>query len=431
MSAIVTSAWRGLAGGRARHRGGTFGVLDIGTSKLCCYIIRPRPGRGVQLLGRGYQLAEGLKAGEIIDAEAAETSVLAVLHEAEQAAGETLREIVVAVGAGRPRSSFVRVATTLHGRAVAESDIHLLLERARRAASSSERDVLHVVPLEITLDGGRPLKDPVGLAGERLEIVAHVVSVAAPPLRNIVACLERCHLDVKAVVCASYAAGLACLAEDEMERGCLVLDMGGGSTGIAHFAGGRLALVEQVPYGGDHVTADLAYGLETSRPHAERIKNLFGSTQYRACDDNTRIEVPVLGDHADMPTGEVPRTTVTEIVRARVEEIFQLARARLQEHSDLLSVRPPRSMVLTGGASQLEGVEELAQEVFSLPARRGRPTIAMAGDGLEDTPCRATVSGTVGLTLGDDGGLGWSEQVEISLFGHRLARFGQWIRENF
>ena len=428
----AASAWRSLVGSGPWHRGGAFGVLDVGSSKLCCYIARPRPGRGVQLLGRGYQHAGGLKAGEIVDAEAAETSIVAVLHEAEQAAGETLREIVVATGGGQPQSSFVRVASSLHGRAVGEEDIQLLLERARRATANGGREVLHVIPLEITLDGGRPLKDPVGLTGERLEIVAHLVTVAAAPLRNILACLERCHLEVKGVVSASYAAGLACLAEDEMERVCLVLDMGGGTTGLAHFAGGRLALVEQVAYGGDHVTADLAYGLQTSRPHAERIKNLFGSTQYRACDDNTRIEVPTLGDHADLPTGEVPRTAVTEIVRARVEEIFQLAKARLRAHAELLKARPPRSMVLTGGGSQLEGAEELAQELFGLPVRRGRPVGALlGGEGFEESPCCATVSGAVGLTLGDDGGLGWSEQVEIPFLGHRLARFGQWIKENF
>jgi cell division protein FtsA len=431
MSTVAPSAWRSLVGNGPWGRGSAFGVLDVGTSKLCCYIARPRPGRGVQLLGRGYQLAEGLKAGEIVDAEAAEAAILGTLHEAEQQAGDTLREIVLAVSGGRPQSSYVRVASQLHGRAVAESDIHLLLDRARRAVSGAEREVLHVVPLEVTIDGGRPLKDACGLAGQRLEVVAHLVSVAGSALRNVLACLERCHVEVKGVVCASYAAGLACLAEDEMERGCLVIDLGGGSTGLAHFAAGRLTLIDQVPYGGDHVTGDLAYGLSTGRHHAERIKNLFGSTQFRACDDSTRIEVPLLGDHADLPTGEVPRTRITEIVRARAEEILQLAQTRLREHAELLKARPLRSIVLTGGGSQLEGIEELVQEMFRLPTRCGRPGALQTTQGLETEPSCATAAGAVGLTLGDDGGLGWSEQIEVSLFSSRLARLGQWFRENF
>lgn len=425
------SAWHGLVGNGPWRHGHAFGVLDVGSSKLCCYIARPRPGRGVQLLGRGYQLAEGLKGGEIVDAEAAESSILATLHEAEQQAGETLREIVLAVSGGRPQSTFVRVACQLHGRAVTEADLQLLLDRARRSGSTPEREVLHAVPIEVTVDGGRPLKDPCGFSGQRLEIVAHLVTVAGPALRNILACLERCHVEVKGVVCAHYAGALACLAQDELERGCLVLDMGGGTTGLTHFAAGRLTLVDQVAYGGDHITGDLAYVLSTSRSHAERVKNLFGGTQFRSCDDGTRIELPVLGDHADMPTGEVPRTQVTEIVRARAEEILTLVKRRLDEHRELLAARPARSIVLTGGGSQLEGLEELVQEVFALPTRRGRPGALQTAQGLEDQPCCATAAGAVGLGLGDDGGLGWRDQLEVSILSHGLARLGQWFRENF
>jgi cell division protein FtsA len=233
-------------------------------------------------------------------------------------------------------------------------------------------------------------------------------------------------------VAASYAAGLACLAEEETERGCLLIDLGGGSTSLAHFAGGRLALVERVPYGGDHVTKDLAWGLSTGRQPAERIKNLFGGVQWRACDDNTRIEVPVLGDHPELPTGEVPRTRITQIVRARIEEIFLIAQERLRAHVDFLERCPPRSLVLTGGGSQLEGIDELAQEMFGLPARRGRPELIRGADGgFESDPCCATASGAVALTLGRDGGRGWSEAGGQGLAASPLVRVGRWLRESF
>ena len=176
----------------------------------------PAPaGRGVQLLGRGYQLAEGLKAGEIVDAEAAETAILAVLHEAEQQAGETLREIVLAVSGGRPQSSYVRVTCQLHGRAVAEADLQLLLDRARRAADARARGPARAPARGH--DRRRAVRSRMrcGLSGERLEVVAHLVTVAGPALRNVLACLERCHIEVKGVVWrATPPASPACRGRD-------------------------------------------------------------------------------------------------------------------------------------------------------------------------------------------------------------------------
>lgn len=423
----------------AAQRSGPVGVLDVGTSKVCCYVVRARPpgdGRGAILLGRGYQLAEGLRAGEVVDAEAAETSILAVVHEAEQQAGLTLRNLVLAVGGCQPRSSWHQLSLQLAGRAVAEGDVGRLLARGRAEAAAAGRAVLHMVPLEVGLDGGAPLRDARGLVGQRLDLLAHAVSVASGPLGNLLACLERCHLAARGVVAASYAAGLACLAEDERERGCLLIDMGGGSTSLAHFAGGRLALVEQVPYGGEHVTRDLAWGLSTGRQHAERIKNLFGGVQWRSCDDNTRIEVPLFGDHPELPTGEVPRTRITQIIRARIEEIFLLAQDKLREHVDFLERQPPRSIVLTGGASQLEGIDELAQEMFGLPTRRGRPELVEGTQGFESEPCCATASGAAALSLGEaasavDGAAGWDDAGRPALAGSPLVRVGRWLRQSF
>ena len=195
-----------------------------------------------------------------------------------------------------------------------------------------------------------------------------------PALRNLLACLERCHVEVKGVVSRELRRG------DRLPRR--------GRAG-ARLPGPRLRRRHhrprpfrrwpadpgraRSPMAATTSPGDLAYGLSTSRQHAERIKNLFGGTQFRSCDEGTRIEHPRLGDHAELPTGEVPRTRITEIVRARVEEILALARRRLDEHRELLATRPPRSIVLTGGGSQLEGIEELVQEVFRLPARCGRP----------------------------------------------------------
>ena len=169
-------------------------------------------------MGRGYQIADGLKAGEIVDAEAVDASLRAVLHEAEEQAGETLREIVVTLSGGTPRSTHVRVSSNLGGRAVAEDDLRRLMRRAHDEVDGEQRAVAHVLPLEVTIDGGRPLRDPRGMSGQKLEMLAHVVSLRTRMLRDVLAALTRCHLDVKGVAVASYASGFGCLTEDELDQ---------------------------------------------------------------------------------------------------------------------------------------------------------------------------------------------------------------------
>ena len=426
-------AWRQLQPRQRRPgaRAGVMGLIDIGSSKLCSYIARPKPGHGFVLAGRGYQIAEGMRAGEIIDAEAAEASILAVINEAEQAAGEQLREIAVTWSGGRPRAQILRIERNLNGRTIGDEDLQWGLELARQQAQTRERAILHILPVEMRVDGGRALRDPRGLSGQTLEMIVSVVTVAVAPLRNLIACLNRCHLDVAEITTSAYAAGIGTLTADEVERGCLLLDMGGGTTNIAHFHGGRLVYVDQVGYGGDHVTRDLAYGLSTSHALAERIKNLYGGVQWRACDDNMRISVPLIGDHIEMPTGEVPRTRLTQIIRARVEETLAMVQDRLKENWDLFEKRPPRSVVFTGGACQIEGMEELAEEMFGLPSRVGRPAIVHGGNGVEDQPCCSAASGGLALVAGNDGGLSWKQSAETPVLTHGLTRITTWLRQNF
>jgi cell division protein FtsA len=427
----MTTAWRRLVPTRAAQRGAPQTVLDIGTSKICCYIARARPGRGFAVLGRGYQLADGLKAGEIIDADAAEASIQAVLHEAEQQSGETVRGVVAAIGAGRLRSRLIKVDRPLHGRKVADDDIRRVLERAREEVSDPGNAVLHVVPVEIAVDGGRPLKDPRGLAGQTLEVLVHLVLADIQPVSNIVACLERCHLEVKGLIAAPYAAGLGVLTEDEMEQGCLVVDLGAGATQIAHFVGGRLAYLDQIQKGGAKISGDLAYGLKTSQREAERLVGLYGGVLMRSCDDNVRIEVPLVGDRDGLPTGEVPRTRLTFIIRSRVEDILEALMARLGGARDLMKARPPKSVVLTGGASQIEGMDELAEETFGLPARLGRPRSVHLHEADEEDPCCAVAAGMLALATGGDDGLLWSASADRRRLAQGLMRCREWFRQNF
>jgi cell division protein FtsA len=432
MTATHDMIWqRLLANQRRPHRNAPFGLLDIGSSKLCCYIVRTRGQDGFVLLGRGYQAAEGFQAGEVIDAEAAEASMLAVVGEAEEAAGETLREIAVTWSGGRPSAGLVTIEREIGGRVIDDDDIDRALEQVRATVLGSEREILHILPVEMRPDGREAMVDPRGLAAQTLDLTALVVSVARPALRNLTACLERCHLDVMEVISATYAAGIGCLTLDEMRRGVLLVELGGGTTSLGLFSGGSLCHVAQVPYGGEHVTRDLAYCLSTSRAFAERLKNLYGGVLCRACDDNVRIEVPIIGDDARAPTGEVPRTRLTEIIRARVEETLTLLQRRLQDERDLVQAKPPRSMVLTGGAAQIEGIEELAEEIFGLKARIGKPGAVRGRTGLEEQPCCSAAAGGLVLVTGRDGGLSWKQSTEVPALTSGLARLGHWLKQNF
>ena len=413
------------SGPLGRHE--PFGVLDVGSTKMCCLIARHGPAGRIELLGASHQLAEGLRAGEIVDAEAAEGSILAVLHAAEQQAGETLRELVVGVAAGRPQSHYATIELELGGRAVTGGDLARALAHAQAEARAEGVEVLHALPVEVTLDGGQPLRDPRGMIGRRLRLVIHLVRVAAAPLHNLVAAIERCHLEVAGVIAAPYAAGLAALSDDEAALGALVLDLGGGVTGVARFGDGRLQEIHAVPLGGQHVTQDLAFGLSTGRAQAERLKTLYGSVLSRAGDARQRLEVPGIGDPADPPAQIVSRARLTEIIRPRVEEIFQLVRARLAA-----SPIPPagRRLVLTGGGSQLEGVVELAEETFEMPARLGRARPLDASRGLDELSAATTAAGLLTWANRDDGGLTFRAS-RGPVITTRLAKFGQWLRENF
>ncbi|MCB1972475.1 MAG: cell division protein FtsA [Geminicoccaceae bacterium] len=425
-------AWRGILGGVHRNiRQGPQALIDIGSSKLCCYIAHPRIGSGFELAGRGYQAAAGFRAGNVIDIDEASRSIGAVLQEAEKAAGIELREIAVTWSGGAPRSHLVSVSRRLGGHELLADDADIMLQHAFREGESADRVVVDAIPVEMTLDDGRVLRDACGLAADSVSLMACVTTVDRSALDGLIACLEDCHIEPSALVSTGYAAGIACITQEEIDRGCLVIELGGGTTNVAHFHGGRLVYLNQIAYGGDNVSRDIAYGLNTGAGYAERLKTLYGSVQWRSCDDNMRIDVPLIGDHVDAPTGEIPRTRLTMIVRARVEEILNLVQEGLREAWGLFEERPPRSVVVTGGGGQVEGIVELVEEMFGLPARLGRPDLVQGRNGVEDQPCCSAASGALALISGDDEGLHWRPPSETPALAQGLAKINRWWKQNF
>ena len=410
-------------------RNGALAALDVGTSKVCCFIARADSGRGVRVTGIGHQASSGLNAGAVADIEGVEQSIRAAVEAAERMAGHTVHEVLVNISAGLPTSHRLAVEVAIGGREVGETDVGRALAEARGQGETDDREVVHTIPVGYAIDGAPGIHDPRGMYGSTLGVDVHLVTAAQGALRNLVLCVERGHLEISRMVYSAYASGLATLVEDEMNLGATLLDMGGGTTSIAVFCGGSLAFADSVRLGGQHVTNDVARGLATSCAHAERIKTLYGSTTPGVSDEREIIDVPLVGEEDDDAANHVPRSMLVGIIRPRLEETFELIRDRLEAAS--ASRLAGRRVVLTGGASQLQGVRELAARVLDKQVRLGRP---IRIDGLAEAtggPAFATCAGLLAYATRESFETAYSRTADDRPSAARLARLGRWLRESF
>ncbi|MBF0562057.1 MAG: cell division protein FtsA, partial [Alphaproteobacteria bacterium] len=251
-------------------RTGLIAAVDIGTTKVCCFIARAEESHTLRVVGIGHQRSMGMRHGALVDMDEAEASIRAAVESAEQMAGERIEQVVINVSGGRPKSSTIEVEVAVDGHQIDSADVRRVLEHARRYQSSGERDLLHCIPIGYTIDGSNGIRDPRGMFGERLGVKIHVVNAHAGAVRNQRLVVERCHLEVEAAVVSPYASGLACLVDDEKDLGVTCIDMGGGTTSLAVFEQGQIVHVASMPIGGQHVTGDIAKGLSTPVANAER-----------------------------------------------------------------------------------------------------------------------------------------------------------------
>lgn len=357
---------------KGREMGGRHAVLDIGTAKIACFIAEIDPAGHIQVKGVGHQLSRGIRGSVLTDVQDAETSIIAAVHAAEQMAGETVENMVVSLSGGGIASRTVMVEMNLLGEAVTERDILDIIEQGQASVESDEAETLHCFPVGYSLDSVRGIADPRQMYGEKLGAELHLISAPANVTRNLAHCIARCHLNVEEFVLAPHASALSCLEEDERQLGVVVVDMGAGTTGFSVFNGGRNIFSDVIPVGGMHVTSDIARGLSTTLTHAERLKTLHGSCIATGSDEQVMISAPMLGEDAEGEDANVmPRSMLVGIIRPRIEEIFEMIRGRM-EAGGVESVAG-RRVVLTGGASQLIGVRELAARMLSRQVRLSRP----------------------------------------------------------
>ncbi|NRA87758.1 MAG: cell division protein FtsA [Rhizobiales bacterium] len=416
-------------------------ILDIGTSKITCIIAKIGhsnnwPGmRGarhqIHVLGVGYKRAHGIKAGNIMDIELAEQSIRATVAAAENEANVRVSEVIVNVSGGRARSDIYDIEMQIAAEQVTEMDMHNVVQEGVRQSHQLDRAILHTVPVAFSMDGNRGITDPRGMFGDVLGVDMHVVSADVGPLRNLKLCIEKCHLKIQDFVVSAYASGLSCLVEDEMELGVTCIDMGAGSTSIAVFFEGKFIYTDMIAIGGQNVTIDLARGLNTQIAHAERAKIMHGSAIASAADDSELISIPMLGEE-DWEQQDIEKSILTGIIEPRIEEIFEIIRDRLEAsgYGDVAGHR----VVLTGGASQLTGVREIAARILGRQVRNGKPLrIAGLNSDYSDTSF-ATATGL--LAYAGSRPLAVSianaeQEQKIAANSGYFSRMGNWLKNNF
>ena len=411
-----------------RPRGSLIAALDIGTSKICCFIARVAAEKP-RVLGIGHQISRGVRNGTIVDVEAAGTSVGNAVHAAEEMAGETIEQVVANLSGGFFGSRIVKAEIGIAGREITDAEMQRVLEQGHLMREPGDRHVIHSVPVAFSIDDSRGIRDPRGMFGQRLGVNMHVVTASAAAVRNHGSAVGRSHLDIDALVVSPYAAGLSCLVEDEIALGVTVIDMGGGTTTIGVFFDGNLLHADYVPVGGSHVTSDIARGLSTPVAHAERMKALFGSAISSSTDERETIAVPQVGEEDEGHVNHVPKSLLVGIIAPRIEETFELVRNRL-EASGFDKVAG-RRVVLTGGACQLHGVREFAGLILDKQIRIGRPQRVTGLAEATGGPAFSTAVGLLHFAL--------SERVEVAFSGGNplrapswlFGRLGHWLRENF
>jgi cell division protein FtsA len=422
-------------------RSALIAALDIGTSKIACLIARLRPhppqevlrrrSHAIEVIGFSHTGARGMKAGNVIDLAEAEEAVRHAVDLAERSAHRQIESVIVSIGAGRLGSELFAASVDVSRSTVSDSDIARVLAAGSRRSVRQGRVVLHSLPIGFALDEARGIRDPRGMLARRFGVDMHVVTADIAPARNLMLAVERCHLSIEAMVAAPYASGLAALADDEADHGSAVVDMGAGTTTMAVFSSGRFVHADGFALGGFHVTMDLARGLSANIYDAERIKTLYGSVLSGGLDERDMITVPTVGMDERDPPQFVSRAALTRIIKPRVEEILEMVRDRLA--ASPFAAEPRARVVLTGGASQLTGLSELAHRILGRPVRIGRP-LGIAG--LPDHAKGAAFAAAAGLLV-------YPQSAHLEHFeprrtrhlmtgtGGYIARVGRWLRESF
>lgn len=362
--------------------------LDIGTTKVTAVVGEVDEVGAITILGVGNVPCRGLRKGVVSNIEWTVRSIREAIDAAQAMAGADIRTVYAGVAGSHVRSIPSDGLVAVSGGEVHKHDVERVLESARAVSIDSDRQILHVLPREFVVDAQDGIRDPVGMSGVRLQARVNLITAATSCVQNVIRCAERCGLTVADVVLEPLASAEAILSEDEREIGVAVIDMGGGTTDLLLCVDGGIAHTSIIPAGGNNITSDIAAGLRTPMGEAERLKRMFGCALGRMIADDDEIEVPGVGGH---PPRRVARRVLSDIIEPRVEEIFAVARKRIEDTGLLEQLSA--GVVLTGGAVLMEGMCEFAEEILGMPVRLGAPIGVSGILPLVSTPQYATAVG--------------------------------------
>ena len=363
--------------------------LDIGTSKVVAIVGEISATGEVEVIGLGSHRSTGLKKGVVVNIESTVQSIQRAIEEAELMAGCRIHSVYAGIAGSHIRSLNSHGIVAIRDREVRQLDIERVIDAAQAVAIPADQKVLHILPQEYVIDNQEGVRKPLGMSGVRLEAKVHLVTCAVNAMQNIEKCIRRCGLDVDDIILEQLASSYAVLTEDEKDLGVCLVDIGGGTTDIAIFTDGAIRHTGVIPIAGDQVTNDIAMALRTPTPHAEELKIKYACALASLAKPEETIKVPTVGDRAPR---NLSRQALAEVVEPRYEELFTLVQAELRRsgYEELLA----GGIVLTGGTAKMEGVVELAEEIFHLPVRLGLPQNI---SGLTDIVANPIYSTGVGL----------------------------------
>ncbi|BAU58507.1 cell division protein FtsA [Halorhodospira halochloris] len=363
--------------------------LDIGTSKVVAIVGETKDDGSIEVIGVGSHPSHGLKKGVVVNIDSTVQSIQRAVEEAELMAGCEIHSVFVGISGSHIRSLNSHGMVAIRDKEVRHADLERVLDGAKAVAIPADQQIIHVIPQEFVIDSQEGIREPLGMSGVRLEARVHMVTGAVSAAENITKCVHRCALEVDDIVLQQLAASHAVLSDDEKELGVCLVDIGGGTTDIAIFTGGAIRHTAVIPIAGHQVTNDIAVALRTPTHHAEDIKVKYACALSQLANPEESIEVPSVGDR---PPRRLSRQSLASVVEPRYEELLALVQAELRKSGfeDLI----PAGIVLTGGSSKMEGVSDLAEEVFHLPVRIGVPKHVT---GLSDVVRNPVYSTGVGL----------------------------------
>ena len=400
--------------------------LDLGTTKVCA-IVAEQTEEGLDIIGIGSVPSKGLKKGVVVNIESTVHAIRAAVEQAETMAGVEINTVYAGIAGSHVRGMNQDGVAAIGNREVAPDDVSRVLEQAKAIPLPGDRQVLHVLPQEYIVDEQDGIKEPVGMAGVRLEARVHMVTAATTSVANVTKCAERCGLFVEEVVLQPLASANAVLSSDEKEIGAALIDIGGGTSDVIIYVDGAVVHTSSIPIGGINLTNDVATGLRTPMAEAERIKIKYGCAASSMVDDEETIDVPSVGGRAPR---SLPRRILCDIIEPRVEEIFAASRHVITEtgYTDMLA----SGVIVTGGTTLLDGLPELAEEILGLPVRRAAPTGIGGLIDVVKSPSYATGVGLVKHGSDQMGGPPIPERsVEVAANRGLGRKLGAWFREVF